>query len=91
MHTQDVKQEDLGSANRVQRNKPDDLGHLTLTRKSGQSFVLGNGVTIEIGEINGARVRLLVTAPPGISIKRSLKEPNNDGSTPQRHAASAIS
>lgn len=79
--SQEATQEDLGSALRVQR-KSEGCGRLVLTRERGQRIDIGNGIVVEVSEILGSRVKLLVHAPPEMSIKRSMKEPNHDGSTP---------
>jgi sRNA-binding carbon storage regulator CsrA len=71
--SQEATQEDLGSALRVQR-KSEGRGRLVLTRERGQRIDIGNGIVVEVAEILGSRVKLLVTAPPEMSIKRSLKK-----------------
>lgn len=47
---------------------------LILTRKKGGKIVIGSGlnaITITVLEIRGGRVRLGVTAPPEVSIRRA--------------------
>jgi carbon storage regulator len=41
-----------------------------LTRRIGQSFVVGNGVTITVNAVRGDRVRLSVDAPEGVRVSR---------------------
>jgi carbon storage regulator len=41
-----------------------------LTRRIGQSFVIGEGVTITVNAVRGDRVRLSVNAPAGIRVCR---------------------
>lgn len=43
---------------------------LVLTRKPGESIVIGNGVHVTLLEIRGNRVRLGITAPNGVTIVR---------------------
>lgn len=42
-----------------------------LTRRVGQSFVIGDGVTITVKAVRGDRVRLSVEAPPGLLVSRA--------------------
>jgi carbon storage regulator len=41
-----------------------------LTRRIGQSFVVGDGVTITVKAVRGDRVRLSVDAPEGVRVSR---------------------
>jgi carbon storage regulator len=41
-----------------------------LSRRIGQSFVVGEGVTITVKAIRGDRVRLSVDAPEGVRVAR---------------------
>lgn len=43
---------------------------LVLTRKAGESIVIGNKIRITIKKIQGKRVRLIIDAPKDVSIKR---------------------
>ncbi len=43
---------------------------LVLSRKLGESIVIGDGITVTIVEVKGERVRLGVTAPAEVSIHR---------------------
>jgi carbon storage regulator len=41
-----------------------------LTRRIGQSLIVGDGVTITVKSVRGDRVRLSVDAPQGVRIAR---------------------
>jgi carbon storage regulator len=41
-----------------------------LSRRIGQSFVVGDGVTVTVKAIRGDRVRLSVDAPEGVRVAR---------------------
>jgi carbon storage regulator len=41
-----------------------------LTRRIGQSFVVGDGVTITVKAVRGDRVRLSVDAPEAVRVSR---------------------
>jgi len=43
---------------------------LVLSRKVGESIVIGNGITVTVVEVHGERVRLGFTAPADVSIHR---------------------
>lgn len=43
---------------------------LVLSRKLGESIVIGNGITVTIIEVKGERVRLGFTAPAEVPIHR---------------------
>ena len=43
---------------------------LVLTRKLGESVVLGDGITVSVSQISGNRVRLCFNAPSSCVIKR---------------------
>ncbi|MCE1117447.1 carbon storage regulator [Pseudomonas sp. NMI795_08] len=43
---------------------------LCLTRKAGQKIVIGEGITVQVLEVNGAIVRIGVEAPQGTPIDR---------------------
>jgi len=43
---------------------------LTLSRKPGQSIVIGNDIVITVKDIRGKTVRLSIEAPKGLSINR---------------------
>ena len=43
---------------------------LVVTRKLGESIVIGNGITVTVVEVKGGRVRLGVSAPLEVSVHR---------------------
>ena len=43
---------------------------LVLSRKRGESIVIGGGITITVVDVRGDRVRLGFTAPPEVPIYR---------------------
>lgn len=52
---------------------------LVLSRKKGESIVIGNQITIRVIEITGSRVRLAIDAPSDIAIRREeLCSPSTD-------------
>lgn len=44
---------------------------LVITRKSSESFVIGNDIRIKILEINGERVKIGIEAPKNVSVLRT--------------------
>ena len=44
---------------------------LVLTRKPGQSIMIGNAVEVQVLSVAGEQVRLGITAPPEVSIFRN--------------------
>lgn len=44
---------------------------LILQRKAGQSLVIGEDITIQVVSVDGARVRLAISAPEDVPILRS--------------------
>ena len=64
---------------------------LVLTRKIGETLVIGGNVTVSVLNVKGSQVRIGITAPPDVSVNREeihlriLKERANGtgrGSTP---------
>ena len=43
---------------------------LVLSRKLGESIVIGNGITVTVIDVHGERVRLGFTAPADVPIHR---------------------
>jgi carbon storage regulator len=43
---------------------------LVLSRKQGQSIVVGNDIVITVKEIRGRTVRLSIETPPGVPVYR---------------------
>ncbi|MEF0146519.1 carbon storage regulator [Pseudomonas guariconensis] len=56
---------------------------LCLTRRIGERIVIGDGITVQVLQINGGIVRLGVVAPEGVAIdreeirQRKQKEPRH--------------
>ena len=44
---------------------------LILQRRTGESLVIGEDIRVSVVSIEGARVRLAISAPPEVSILRS--------------------
>lgn len=44
---------------------------LVLTRKIGEAIQIGDGVTVEILEMRGGRIRLGITAPGDVRVHRA--------------------
>lgn len=44
---------------------------LCITRKSQQSFVIGEGIEVKVLEIRGDKVRIGITAPKDVDILRT--------------------
>ncbi|HEX5314110.1 MAG TPA: carbon storage regulator CsrA [Gammaproteobacteria bacterium] len=43
---------------------------LILTRRSGQTVMIGDGVTVTVLEVKGGRTRLGINAPKDVSVQR---------------------
>lgn len=66
---------------------------LVLTRKSGESIVIGEGITVKVSQISGNRVKLCIDAPRECRIQReelietvSRKVQADTLTTPSLHA-----
>lgn len=46
------------------------MSHLILTRRIGESLMIGNDVTVTVLDIKGRQARISVQAPPEVSIDR---------------------
>jgi carbon storage regulator len=44
---------------------------LVLSRKKGQSIQIGDQITVTITQVSGGKVRIGITAPPEVAIRRS--------------------
>ena len=44
---------------------------LVLTRRSGESFFIGDNIEIKVSDISGDKVRISIDAPREISVLRS--------------------
>jgi carbon storage regulator len=60
---------------------------LVLSRKIGEQIVLGDGIVITVAAISGLRVRLGITAPPHVSIRREELDARADPGSPALPAA----
>ncbi|RYG33867.1 carbon storage regulator [bacterium] len=62
---------------------------LVLTRKLGQSIVIGDEVEVVVLEVRGEQVRLGIRAPKHVSVHRKeiYEQVNPEGETPQPEAA----
>jgi carbon storage regulator len=63
---------------------------LVLTRKPGQSIMIGDGVEIQVLSVAGEKVRLGVTAPREVSIFRNevyerISEERENGKLDEEH------
>ena len=47
-----------------------ELHMLLLTRKEGESIVIGDGIKVTINRIEGNRVRLAIVAPKEVTVDR---------------------
>jgi carbon storage regulator len=57
---------------------------LVISRRSGESVVIGPGVSVKVSEVRGGRVRLAIEAPADVKVLRSeLTRETSDG-TPHR-------
>lgn len=43
---------------------------LILTRKQGESIIIGDDIIVTIDEVNGKQVRLKIIAPPSVPVDR---------------------
>ena len=55
---------------------------LVLTRKPGQSIMIGDGVEVQVLSVAGEKVRLGITAPRDVSIFRNEVYDRIDGEIP---------
>ena len=91
MSTNESRQEDLGSADRVQQPQPQPPqrdpkpGALVVSRRQEEAFTIGDEISVQIIQIKGGRVRLRIIAPKDVPIHRV------DRTTPQDRAATVAS
>jgi carbon storage regulator len=43
---------------------------LILTRRVGESLIIGDGITVTIMGVNGRQVRVGISAPPNVTVHR---------------------
>lgn len=61
---------------------------LVLSRKAGEAICIGSDVTITVLEIRGQRVRVGLSAPPNVGIRRhELDEKGTDGRSSESRRA----
>ena len=68
---------------------------LVLTRKPGQSIMIGEGVEVQVLSVAGEKVRLGITAPRDVSIFRNevydrIESENNRGEENDTEADDAV-
>jgi carbon storage regulator len=68
---------------------------LVLTRKPGQSIMIGDGVEVQVLSVAGEKVRLGITAPRDVSIFRNevydrIESENNRGEENDKGADDAV-
>jgi len=51
-----------------EQNEP--AGHLVLTRRRDESFMIGDDITVTILQVDGGKVRIGILAPKGVLILR---------------------
>lgn len=69
---------------------------LVLSRRSGESVVVGDDVTISILEVRGDVVRVGITAPRSVAVHRAelleeLERSNRDAASPSDDAVASLS
>jgi carbon storage regulator len=58
---------------------------LVLSRKVGESVVIGDGIVLRVLQVNGQRIRLGVEAPPEVAVLRGeLSEPQGAAAPRER-------
>jgi carbon storage regulator len=65
------------------------MTNLVLTRKPGDTILLGDSITITFLEVVGAHVRVSIEAPREISIRRGELVAQAPGQAPAPHAGDA--
>lgn len=51
---------------------------LVMRRRAGESFMIGDGIEIEVLEVSGARVKIGIVAPPSVAIVRKETQTTRD-------------
>lgn len=60
------------------------MGHLTLTRRIGEAFLIGDDVRIEIVTAKPGRVQMTISAPRNIPVLREELQDANRRKEPRR-------
>lgn len=59
---------------------------LILTRRIGETIVIGNDIHVHVLELGGGQVRLGITAPPDVAVDRSEIRDRKDAGLQPRPA-----
>lgn len=62
---------------------------LIISRKVGETFVIGNAITVQVTKIAGDRVSIGIDAPGDVPIRRGELEPYPQGRPPCRDEGSS--
>lgn len=65
------------------------MSQLILTRRLGESIMIGDDIVVTIFGIKGAQVRLGVTAPPDVAVDREEIRARKDAGMPDPKKVSA--
>ncbi len=61
---------------------------LVLTRKANQEIMIGDNIVVSIVKVSGGKIKIGITAPKDVSVKRAEK-PQEFAELAQRHDAEA--
>lgn len=61
---------------------------LVLSRKAGESVVIGGDITVTVLDVQDHRIKLGIQAPLGVSVERAEVLERADATTPGRSLAS---
>jgi len=61
----------IGTDDPVTRFGKEDTPMLVLSRRQGESIVIGHGIHVTVYGISGNRVRLAIEAPPEVEVDRA--------------------
>jgi carbon storage regulator len=69
---------------------------LVLSRRAGESLVIGDDVTVSILEVRGDVVRVGISAPRSVAVHRAelleaLEQTNKDAASPSDEAVASLS
>ena len=51
---------------------------LVLSRKTGQTIQIGEGISVTVTQVKGGTIRLGISAPPEVAIRRGELVPHED-------------
>jgi len=63
---------------------------LVLSRKVGQTIVLGEGIVVQVVKVQGGRVKLAIQAPASVAIRRGELLPEDDFQTQEFELESGL-